>query len=58
MLPMNLLTKIQEDGEIVILLGVRKDESSACSRSISEHEIEGKILTPHSQIEKAYVYNP
>ena len=37
---------------------MRKDESSARSRSISEHEIEGKILTPHSQIEKAYVYNP
>lgn len=49
---------IRQDGEIVILLGVRKAESSARSRSISSHEIEGKILTPHNQIAKAYVYSP
>lgn len=49
---------IKQDGEIVILLGVRKAESSARSRSISAHEIEGKILTPHIQIAKAYVYSP
>ena len=49
---------IKKDGEIVILLGVRKAESSARSRSISSHEIEGKLLTPHNQIPKAYVYSP
>lgn len=49
---------IKQDGEIVILLGVRKAESSARSRSITSHEIEGKILTPHNQISKAYVYSP
>lgn len=49
---------IRKDGEIVILLGVRKDESAARAKSISHHEIEGKILTPHNQIEKAYVYSP
>lgn len=53
-----IYNKIKEDGEIVILLGVRKAESSARSRSISSHEIEGKILTPHNQISKAYVYSP
>lgn len=49
---------IKKDGEIVILLGVRKAESAARSRSISSREIEGKILVPHEQIPKAYVYSP
>lgn len=58
--PSNAFTynTIKKDGEIVILLGVRKAESSARSRSITSHEIEGKILTPHNQIPKAYVYSP
>lgn len=47
-----------DDGEIVILLGVRKAESAARSRSISSREIEGKLLTPHPHIQKAYVYSP
>lgn len=49
---------IKKDGEIVILLGVRKAESAARSKSISAHEIEGKILSPHVSIPKAYIYNP
>jgi len=59
-LPMNKFVneKIKENGEVIILLGVRKDESLARNRSISSREIEGKILIPHSDIENAYVYNP
>ena len=59
-LPMNkfVLEKIKENGEVVILLGVRKDESLARNRSITSREIMGKILVPHSDIENAYVYNP
>lgn len=58
--PSNAFTynTIKKDGEIVILLGVRKAESNARSRSISSREIEGKLLTPHDQIAKAYVYSP
>lgn len=58
--PSNAFTydTIKKDGEIVILLGVRKAESIARSRSISSREIEGKLLTPHDQIDKAYVYSP
>lgn len=52
------LNTIQKNGELVILLGVRKDESQARSRSISIREIEGKLLTPHDQIPNAYVYSP
>ena len=49
---------IKKDGEIVILLGVRKAESAARARSISSREVEGKLLSPHVSIPKAYVYNP
>ncbi len=58
--PSNTFTynTIKKDGEVVILLGVRKAESAARSRSITSHEIEGKILTPHKDIPKAYVYSP
>ena len=59
-LPMNKYTNslIEQYGEVILLLGVRKAESSARNRSISSREIEGKILTPHSDIAKAYIYNP
>ena len=58
--PSNTFTQnvIKKDGEIVILLGVRKAESAARSKSIKSHEIEGKILTPHGSLNKAYVYRP
>lgn len=49
---------IKKNGEVIILLGVRKSESSARARSITSHEIEGKILTPHNTIPSAYVYSP
>lgn len=58
--PMNAYTldKIRNNGEIVLLLGVRKAESTYRANNIRAREIEGKILIPHTQIENAYVYNP
>lgn len=58
--PMNRYTNsiIEQYGEVVLLLGVRKAESITRRRSISSREIEGKLLIPHSDIAKAYVYNP
>lgn len=58
--PMNKYTNaiIEKHGEVILLLGVRKAESLSRKRSISSREIEGKLLTPHSDIAKAYVYNP
>lgn len=49
---------ISKDGEIVMLLGVRKAESSYRARGIKSREIEGKLLIPHTDIKNAYVYNP
>lgn len=58
--PMNKYTNniIDKYGEVILLLGVRKAESISRKRSITSREIEGKLLTPHSDIQKAYVYNP
>lgn len=58
--PMNKYTNhiIEEYGEVILLLGVRKAESNARNRSISSREIMGKLLIPHTDIDDAYVYNP
>lgn len=58
--PMNAYTldKIKTNGEVILLLGVRKAESIYRANNIRAREIEGKLLVPHSDIENAYVYNP
>ena len=58
--PINKFTleTIKENGEVIMLLGVRKAESSYRARGISAREVEGKILVRHTDIENAYVYNP
>ena len=58
--PMNAYTleKIKANGEVVLLLGVRKAESVYRANNIKAREIEGKLLVPHKDIENAYVYNP
>lgn len=58
--PMNayILNTIKNNSEVILLLGVRKAESTYRANNIREREIEGKLLAPHSDIENAYVYNP
>ena len=57
--PMNKFVneRIEENGEIVILLGVRKGESLTRMKTITAREIEGKLLNMHNDIPNAYVYN-
>ena len=50
--------KIAENGEVVVLLGVRKAESIARMIRIKNREIEGYLLTPHATLNNTYVYNP
>jgi DNA sulfur modification protein DndC len=50
--------KVKTDGEVIILLGVRKAESIARARRIESREIDGKLLNRHEVIDGAYVYNP
>lgn len=52
------LKTIQENGEVVMLLGVRKAESQYRARGIEKREVEGKLLVKHTDIDNAYVYNP
>ncbi|GIK21743.1 MAG: hypothetical protein BroJett005_11570 [Ignavibacteriota bacterium] len=49
--------KIDETGEVIILLGTRSDESSARARSIKKHEVTGQRLRKHV-LPNAYVYAP
>ena len=50
--------KVKENGEVVVLLGVRKSESIARGIRIKNREIDGYILTPHGSLQNTYVYNP
>ena len=58
--PMNAYTleTVKNDGEVILLLGVRKAESTYRANNIRAREIEGKLLVPHKDIENAYIYNP
>jgi len=48
---------IDENGEVIILLGTRSDESSKRASSIKKHEIKGQRLRKHL-LPNAYVYAP
>lgn len=50
--------KVKENGEVIVLLGVRKAESIARGIRIRNRKIEGYLLTPHATIANTYVYNP
>lgn len=50
--------KVKENGEVVVLLGVRKNESIARGIRIKNREIDGYLLTPHGSLQNTYVYNP
>lgn len=49
---------VEENGEAIVLLGVRKEESATRKRSIEKREIDGYILNPHSTLQNTYVYSP
>lgn len=50
--------KVDENGEVIVLLGVRKAESIARKIRIENRQIDGYLLTPHATINNTYVYNP
>lgn len=49
--------KVDETGEVIILLGTRSDESSSRARSIQRHEVTGQRLRKHI-LPNAFVYAP
>jgi DNA sulfur modification protein DndC len=52
-----ILNKIDEEGEAIILLGTRSDESATRAKSIKKHAVKGQRLSKHV-LPKAFVYAP
>jgi DNA sulfur modification protein DndC len=50
--------KVNSFGEVIMLLGVREDESATRANVIRSHSVEGKVLMRHSTLSNAYVYAP
>lgn len=50
--------QVAAKGEVIILLGTRKDESSTRKRSMNKHEIKNQRLRRHIELNLAYVYTP
>ncbi|MCL2148012.1 MAG: DNA phosphorothioation system sulfurtransferase DndC, partial [Methanomassiliicoccaceae archaeon] len=58
--PMNkyILNHIKQNGEVLIILGARKSESTSRSQTMAKHEIENTRLRKHNNIDGAFVYTP
>lgn len=53
-----ILDKVNEFGEVIIVLGVRKEESMTREQVMSLYKIKGSILSRHSRFSQAFVYTP
>lgn len=53
-----ILDRVAEFGEVIMVLGVRKDESTTRAQIMSLHKITGNRLKRHSTLPRAYVYTP
>ncbi|WP_347861063.1 DNA phosphorothioation system sulfurtransferase DndC [Salimicrobium sp. PL1-032A] len=50
--------KVSKFGEVIMLLGVREDESATRANVIKSHSVEGKRMMKHSTLPNAYVFAP
>lgn len=59
-LPANefIKNKIAENGEVIMVLGVRKGESGTRDRVLESHEIVGETLMRHTTLSNAFVFAP
>lgn len=53
-----ILDKVNQFGEVIMVLGVRDSESRTRAQVMESHTIEGKTLMRHSTLTNAYVYAP
>jgi len=53
-----ILDKVSEFGEVILILGVRRDESTTRAQVMSLYKIKGSILSRHSRFPQAFVYTP
>ena len=50
--------KVSEHGEVVMVLGSRRDESSTRAQVINSHRIKGSRLSHHNMLPQAFIYVP
>ncbi|WP_079476234.1 DNA phosphorothioation system sulfurtransferase DndC [Marinococcus halophilus] len=50
--------KVSKFGEVIMVLGVRDNESATRANVMKSHSVEGKTLMRHSSLSNAYVYAP
>ena len=53
-----IVDKVAKYGEVVVILGARKAESSTRAQVIAKHRIDGSRLGKHTSLPNAYVYTP
>jgi DNA sulfur modification protein DndC len=53
-----ILDKAAQYGEVMMILGVRKDESATRAQVMSLHQIKGSVLSHHTSLPNAFVYTP
>lgn len=53
-----IMDKVSSFGEVIMVLGVREDESATRANVIRSHTVEGKTFMRHSTLANAYVYAP
>lgn len=53
-----VMDKVSSFGEVIMVLGVREDESATRGNVIRSHTVEGKTFMKHSTLANAYVYAP
>ncbi|EGK10212.1 MAG: DNA phosphorothioation system sulfurtransferase DndC [Firmicutes bacterium] len=53
-----IMDKVSEHGEVIVVLGVREDESKARGDSIRLHSIEGTDLMRHTTLHNAFTFAP
>lgn len=53
-----IMNKVSSFGEVVMVLGVREDESTTRGNVIRSHSVDGKLFMKHTTLSNAYVYAP
>ena len=50
--------RVSEHGEVVMVLGSRKAESSTRAQVMNSHQIQGSLLSHHNTLPQAFIYAP
>lgn len=50
--------KVSKFGEVIVVLGTRKQESASRAQSIAKHSIDGSELATHGSLPNAFTYMP